>query len=191
MLMDAFVAERTRGRLRYDRDGDLATRGTANADALEAMLEDPYFAQEPPKSTGRERFGAQFLTRHRGLLDGLELEDGIATLAELTAATVADQIAKRMPAARVLVSGGGARNPALLARLAARLPRARVETTATMGIDPDAKEAIAFAVLGFETLRGRGANVPRATGASRSVPLGGIAPHELARLLARLEAECR
>jgi len=190
MLMDAFVAERTRGRQRYDRDGELASRGTANEAALDALLADPYFAQEPPKSTGRERFGAQFLARHAALLEPLDLEDGVATLAELTAATVADPIARRMPQARVLVAGGGARNPALLARLAARLPRARVETTATMGIDPDAKEAIAFAVLGFETLRGRGANVPRATGASRSVPLGAIAPHDLARVLAKLEAEC-
>jgi anhydro-N-acetylmuramic acid kinase len=191
MLMDAFVTERTRGRLHYDRDGDLATRGSVDQDVLETLLTDPYFAQAPPKSTGRERFGSQFLARHAVLLDPLEIEDGVATLAELTAATVADQIARRMPAARVLVAGGGARNPALLARLAARLPRARVETTAVMGIDPDAKEAIAFAVLGFETLRGREANVPRATGAGRSVPLGGIAPHGLARLLARVEAECR
>lgn len=190
MLMDAFVTERTRGRQRYDRKGDLAARGVVHHDLLEAMLADPYFAKEPPKSTGRERFGAQFLARHAASLESLELEDGVATLAELTAASVADQIATRMPTARVLVAGGGARNPALLARLQARLPRARVETTATMGIDPDAKEAIAFAVLGCETLRGRGANVPRATGASRSVPLGAIAPHDLARLLTRIEAEC-
>jgi anhydro-N-acetylmuramic acid kinase len=168
----------------------LATRGVADEAALDALQADPYFAQEPPKSTGRERFGAQFLARHAALLEPLDLEDGVATLAELTAATVADPIVKRMPHARVLVAGGGARNPALLARLATRLPRARVETTATMGIDPDAKEAIAFAVLGFETLRGRGANVPRATGASRSVQLGAIAPHGLARLLAKMEAEC-
>ncbi|MDQ2992074.1 MAG: anhydro-N-acetylmuramic acid kinase [Candidatus Eremiobacteraeota bacterium] len=190
MLMDAFVAERTRGRQRYDRDGELGVRGFVHDRLLEAMLAEPYFAKEPPKSTGRERFGAQFLARYAASLEALELEDGVATLAELTAATVADQIAKRMPAARVLVAGGGARNPALLARLQARLPQARVETTAMMGIDPDAKEAIAFAVLGCETLRGRGANVPRATGASRSVPLGAIAPHDLARLLTRIEAEC-
>lgn len=190
MLMDAFVAERTRGRLRFDRDGALASRGKVDATALEMLAGDPYFVREPPKSTGRERFGTQFLARHAAALDPLELEDGVATLAELTALTVADQIAPRMPQARVLVSGGGARNPALLARLAARLPQARVETTASMGIDPDAKEAIAFAVLGIETLRGRGANVPRATGASRSVPLGAIAPHDLSRLLAKLEAEC-
>lgn len=190
MLMDAFVRERTRGAARFDRDGERAARGTADADALAAMLEDPYFAQEPPKSTGRERFGAQFLAAHAAVLDPLGLEDGLATLAELTAATVAAPIAARSPEARVLVSGGGARNPALLARLQARLPRARVETSAAMGIDPDAKEAIAFAVLGAETLRGRPANVPRATGASHPVPLGAVAPHDLARLIRAIEAEC-
>jgi len=190
MLMDAFVSARTRGIARFDRDGERAARGAVDEAALAAMLADPYFALAPPKSTGRERFGAQFLAAHAGVLDPLGTEDGLATLAELTAATVAAQIEARLPEARVLVAGGGARNPALLARLAARLPRARVETTATMGIDPDAKEAIAFAVLGAETLRGRPANVPRATGAPRPVPLGAIAPYDLARTIARLEAEC-
>jgi anhydro-N-acetylmuramic acid kinase len=76
-------------------------------------------------------------------------------------------------------------------RLAARLPGALVETTDAAGVPANAKEAIAFAVLGYETLRERAANVPRVTGASRSLPLGAIAPHDLRRVLALLEAECQ
>jgi anhydro-N-acetylmuramic acid kinase len=190
MLIDAFVRERTRGVQRFDRDGALAARGSVNAALLDAMLAHAYFKQKPPKSTGRERFGAQFLAKYEGLLDPLSTEDGAAALTELTAASIADAVRAHAPeTTRAIVSGGGARNPTLLARLAARLAPVRVETSDAMGIDADAKEAIAFAILGYETLRGRPANVPRVTGAARAVVLGSIAPYRLAQLLARLEGE--
>ena len=103
----------------------------------------------------------------------MSLEDGAATLTELTAASIARAIVRAGFAdARVIVSGGGAHNRTLLARLAARLPAARVETSDAMGIPVDAKEAMAFAVLGYETLRGRAGNVPAATGARHAVVLG-------------------
>jgi anhydro-N-acetylmuramic acid kinase len=192
MLIDAFVQMRSGGAQRYDEDGALAAVGRVDESALARMLADPYFAETPPKSTGRERFGAQFLLLHRHVLEKLSTEDGCATLTELTAASVSDAIAGLgMAGARLLCSGGGARNLALLRRLAARLPHARVETTDALGINGDAKEAIAFAVLGYETLRERAANVPRVTGASRAVPLGAIAPFALRRLIAEMEAECR
>jgi anhydro-N-acetylmuramic acid kinase len=191
MLIDAFVQMRTAGTRRYDEDGALAAAGQVDAAALAGMLADPYFAKDPPKSTGRERFGAQFLLAHRSALEHLSTEDGCATLTEFTAASVADAIdALGMAGTRVLCSGGGARNLALMRRLAARLPHARVETTDVVGINGDAKEAIAFAVLGYETLRERAANVPRVTGASRAVPLGAIAPFALRRLIAAMESEC-
>ncbi len=91
----------------------------------------------------------------------------------------------------MLVSGGGAHNRTLMAALGERLPRARVERSDVMDFHGDAKEAIAFALLGYETLRGRASNVPRATGARRPVPLGAIAPYDLHTLLAKVEAECR
>lgn len=192
MLLDAFVQMRTGEARRYDEDGALAAVGTVDEAALRNMLADPYFAQLAPKATGRERFGAQFLFAHRAALEGLSTEDGCATLTELTAASVADAITGLgMAGARVLCSGGGARNLELLRRLAARLPHARVEPTEMVGINGDAKEAIAFAVLGYETLRERAANVPRVTGASRAVPLGAIAPFALRRLIAEVESECR
>jgi anhydro-N-acetylmuramic acid kinase len=191
MLIDAFVRERTDGTHAYDAGGALAAAGVADRTALAAMLDDAYFAQAPPKTTGRERFGAQFLAAHARALDALSLEDGAATLTALTAATLADAIRTHAPpGARVLISGGGARNAAILRGLAERLTGFVVEPSTAM-LDPDAKEAIAFAILGYETLRERAANVPRVTGAARAVPLGAIAPHNLRALLETLEAECR
>ncbi len=192
MLLDAFVRVRTQGAQQFDRDGALAAGGRVDSALLSAMLADEYFALPPPKTSGRERFGAQFLARHERRLAKLSIEDGAATLTELTAATVADAIERQgLRAARVIAAGGGANNSRLLARLAARLKRGRVERSDAMGIPADAKEAIAFAVLGYETLRGRAGNVPAATGARRSVVLGAIAPWRLSELLARIEAECR
>jgi anhydro-N-acetylmuramic acid kinase len=192
MLIDAFVRERTAGERRFDKDGALAAKGSVNAQALEAMLADPYFALAAPKTTGRERFGAQFLRAHERHLAPLSLEDGAATLAALTAQSLAAAIRSTAPeGARVLVSGGGAHNRALMAALQERLPRSRVERSDVMNFHGDAKEAIAFALLGYETLRGRAANVPRATGARHPVPLGSIAPFDLHALLAKVESECR
>ncbi|HTV93008.1 MAG TPA: anhydro-N-acetylmuramic acid kinase [Verrucomicrobiae bacterium] len=192
MLIDAFVQMRSGGEHRFDKDGALAAAGTPNETALAVMLRDPYFAQSPPKSTGREQFGAQFLLAHRHLLERLSLEDGCATLTEVTARSIADAVAAiGMSASRILCSGGGARNRALMRSIGGHLPEARVERSDTVGLDPDAKEAIVFAVLGYETLRERAANVPRVTGASHAVPLGAIAPFSLRRLIAEVENECR
>jgi anhydro-N-acetylmuramic acid kinase len=191
MLLDLFVRERTRGLRSFDQDGEMAACGRVDESLLLAMLGDPYFAAPPPKTTGRERFGAQFLASHGQALARLSNEDGAATITELTAASVAQAIGRAgFSAARVIASGGGARNRTLLARLAARLGGRRVETSDAMGIPLDAKEAIAFAVLGYATLRGRAANLPGATGAARPVVLGAIAPYRLRDLLAEIDAEC-
>jgi anhydro-N-acetylmuramic acid kinase len=192
MLIDAFVRARSKGALSYDRGGELALHGRVDSAALERMLADPYFTQPPPKTTGRERFGAQFLRDHAPFLGPLSDEDGAATLAALTATTLADAVRSvSSPGARVLLSGGGAHNEAIVRGLKERLADFRVERSDTMNLSPDAKEAVAFALLGYETLRERGANVPRVTGASRSVVLGAIAPYDLASLLRKVEAECR
>jgi anhydro-N-acetylmuramic acid kinase len=191
MLVDGFVRARTGGRESFDRDGALGAAGRVDDALLQAMLGDAYFDASPPKTTGREHFGAQFLKQHAEAFGRLSLEDGVATLTELTAATIAQAIAREgFGRARVVVSGGGARNPALLSRLAARLGRPRVETSEALGIRVDAKEAIVFAVLGYETLRGRTANAVGATGAARRVALGAIAPYDLRELLAQIESEC-
>ncbi len=191
MLVDRFISERTRGDAAFDRDGALAAAGCVDEALLAAMLRDEYFAASPPKTTGRERFGAQFLAHYGAELARLSTQDGAATLTELTAASIAQSIVQAgFSAARVIVSGGGARNRTLLARLAARLDAARVETSDAMGIPVDAKEAMAFAVLGYETLRGRASNVPAATGAQHPAVLGAIAPFELPALLDAVRREC-
>jgi anhydro-N-acetylmuramic acid kinase len=192
MLLDAFVRDRTEGKLTYDRDGAMAAAGTVDGDLLASMLSDEFFSLPPPKTTGRERFGAQYLLRFGERLGRLRLEDGLATLAELTAASIAQAIAAGgLHRPRVIVSGGGARNASILDRIAGRLAEARVEASDSMGVPAEAKEAIAFAVLGYETLRGRASNVPRVTGAAHATPLGAIAPHRLRELLERIESECR
>jgi anhydro-N-acetylmuramic acid kinase len=190
MLLDAFVAERTDGRQPFDADGDLARRGRVDETLLDEMLADEFFAAPIPKATGRERFGIHFLAQH-ARLKALALEDGAATLTELTAASVARAIRDAgLQTARVIAAGGGARNRRLMQRLAARLEDASVECSDAMGMPVEAKEAMAFVVLGYETLRERAGNVPAATGADRPVVLGAIAPQNLRELLARVEREC-
>jgi anhydro-N-acetylmuramic acid kinase len=192
MLLDAFVRIRSNGRLTMDRDGALAARGTVDPELLAAMSTDAYFALQPPKSTGREYFGERFLAEHDARLRELTDADGAATLAELTARTVADAIvATAFAAPRVIVSGGGSRNPDLMARLRRNAPRAHVDTSDDHLVSSDAKEAIAFAILGYETLRGRPGNVSVATGARNATVLGAIVPHRLSELMARVERECR
>jgi anhydro-N-acetylmuramic acid kinase len=192
MLIDAFVQSRTNGDAPFDRDGKLALAGSVDAGALDAMLTNPYFALAPPKSTGRERFGAQFLRKHADHLDALCLEDGVATLTALSAAALADAIKSSAPPhARILISGGGADNPAILCELQKRLPEHRVERSDSMNLPADSKEAVAFAILGYETLRARAANVARVTGAKGPVVLGAIAPHDLFDLIQKVRLECR
>jgi anhydro-N-acetylmuramic acid kinase len=188
MLLDALVRERTGGAERFDRDGARATRGRVDDALVEAMLAHPYFAASPPKSTGREQFGAPFLGTHAARLGALAFDDACATLVDLTARSIAESLG-RAAAARpdlTIVGGGGSRNRALLANLERRL--GSVTTTEAFGIDPDAKEALAFAVLACETLRGRPAARSSVTGARGDALLGAIVPFELERVSAQFRA---
>ena len=171
-LMDAWC-ERHLGTA-YDAAGALAARGQADAGLLARLLNDPYFAMPPPKSTGRDRFHLEWLDAQ--LRDRARTpEDVQATLCELTAASVASALHTTQPdTARLLVCGGGVHNPILLARLAARLPAIVIESTAVQGLDPDFVEAMAFAWLARETLAGRPGNLPEVTGARGLRVLGAI-----------------
>jgi len=172
MVMDALVVQYTGGKQRYDRGGAIARGGAVHARLLKAMLSDPYFTIKPPKSTGRERFGSEFVN---GLIaTGVALPDLIATATEFTAQSITLAIPKRT--AEVIASGGGVHNLQVMRRLAELLPGIDVKTTADFGVDPDAKEAIAFAVLAYEHARGRAGNLPHATGARRAVMLGKSSP---------------
>jgi anhydro-N-acetylmuramic acid kinase len=188
--IDTYVALRTNGAQRYDAGGALARSGTVDMALLTRMLDDPYFRRMPPKTAGREEYGAPYVARWRSELDARTFPDAVATLTALTLRTVADAFWTMAPRATLLiVSGGGARNPALVEGLRTLLPGVRVETSEAFGIDADAKEAIAFAVLGFAALRGEPSGLPSVTGARGPRVLGAIAPHELQALLARLQNE--
>lgn len=174
MVMDALAARYTRGRLRCDRDGRIAARSQANRSLLRRLLHDAYYRRKPPKSAGREQYGVEFVERM--IAAGPDLPSLIATATALTAAAIAEGIRRFVsPAMRLddlIVSGGGVHNPVLMAHLAALLPEMSLHPSSEFGVDPDAKEAIAFAILARETWRQRPANLPSATGAKHPVILG-------------------
>lgn len=173
VLLDAWIQQQ-RGEA-YDRDGAWAASAAADPALLKTLLADPYFAQAPPKSTGREHFALAWLEGH---LAGRALSAEVvqATLLELTARSVADALPLPFRQGALRVCGGGAHNRALLARLQALLPHVEVASSAADGVDPDALEALAFAWLARETLAGRPGNLPAVTGARHAVVLGAIYP---------------
>lgn len=159
----------------FDAGGGFARRGQVDDALLARLLDEPWFALPPPKSSGREQFHLAWLQpRLRG---GERAEDVQATLLELSAASIADALLATQPQTRrVLACGGGVHNPMLLQHIAARLPDAVVESTAVHGLDPDFVEAMAFAWLARETLAGRPGNLPAVTGARGPRVLGVVYP---------------
>jgi anhydro-N-acetylmuramic acid kinase len=176
MVIDALAADYTGGKQDYDKNGQLAARGQVDRRLLASLLRDAYYRKRPPKNAGREQCGRPFVERLRAA--GLPVLDLIATATALTSSTIAIGIRRivRCPVDELIVSGGGAKNSEIMKHLAALLPGVAVATSSDFGIDIDAKEAIAFAILGYETWRGRPSNLPSATGARRPVILGNITP---------------
>lgn len=182
-LLDAAAFRASRGRERFDVDGRRASRGRVNSELLESLLADPFFRRPPPRTTGREHFGDGFLN---GVLErtGPEGEaawdDLLATLTAFTAESVARAYGAYLPARgvdEVVLAGGGASNPALVRALTRALaPLAVVTGSDALGIDPDAREAAAFALLAWAHLRGIPANLPEATGAVGPRVLGSYTP---------------
>ncbi|GGN60085.1 anhydro-N-acetylmuramic acid kinase [Streptomyces albiflavescens] len=174
-LVDAAVRGLSGGRLDYDVDGALAARGTVHEPLLLRLLAEPYYALPAPKTTGKELFHLGYL---RDALTGfgtLTAEDVIATLTRLTARTVADAV-RAVRATEVIASGGGTRNPVLMAMLSEELPDVLLRTSDELGLPSNAKEAYAFAVLGFLTLHGLAGTDPASTGARHPSVLGSITP---------------
>jgi anhydro-N-acetylmuramic acid kinase len=155
----------------YDRGGKIAERGSVNRTLLDELLADGYYRRKPPKSAGREQYGPAFVERLKKTR--LPIEDLVATATVLTAATIALAVRPFGPA-DLIASGGGVHNPQIMAHLAGFLPGIAISTSTDHGIDADAKEAIAFAVLALETWRGKPSNLPSATGARRAVVLGDV-----------------
>jgi anhydro-N-acetylmuramic acid kinase len=160
----------------YDRDGDFAAHGQMQRSLLMRLLADGYFSEPPPKSTGPEHFNPAWLAQALGA-GKPKPEDVAATLAELTAHTIAASVLQQAPAVRrVFVCGGGVHNREIMKRLAAKLPQAKLESTAALGVDPDWVEAAGFAWLARETLKGCAGNLPSVTGAAKATVLGAIYP---------------
>lgn len=174
VLLDGWIQQQ-QGRP-YDRDGAWSATGRVDAALLAGLLDDPYFRQPPPKSTGREHFNLNWLQQR---LQGADRhpEDVQATLAELTAASLAEAVLHAaQDAAELIICGGGAYNPDLLRRIAARLPDMTLSVSDDYGLAAEWVEGAAFAWLAREALYGRPGNVPSVTGARGERILGGIYP---------------
>lgn len=178
-LIDLAVQRGTEGALTHDADGKLAQQGEVYKPLLEWLMAHPYLERQPPKSTGREVFGETLLCDIEARFTQLPLPDLVATLTEFTAASIANALQRFVlpdyPVARIVISGGGVHNRTLLQRLQTHLPDVALESAAQYGIDPDFKEAIAFAVLADRFLQGLPATYPNTTGARQPVIAGKLA----------------
>jgi len=187
MVIDGVVGELSNGRRGFDRDGQLAARGEVSKELLNELLKHAYLRRRPPKTTGREEFGELFIqgvlaTARRRRLDAADL---VATVTAFTAASIADAYqrfvfprvaAAELPKLQIILGGGGAKNPVLKRMISEKTGCGPCLTHEDFGIPNEAKEALAFAMLARETLKGRASNVATATGAKRAVVLGKIVP---------------
>jgi anhydro-N-acetylmuramic acid kinase len=180
MIIDALVRHFTHGREKFDRNARLAGRGRVVSELVNSLLKESYFRQRPPKSAGREQFGEAYAQRfiawdkkHHS-----RPQDLIRTATALTSLSIIDAwhrfIAPRAKISQLIVAGGGAHNPLLMAQLSAALAGVEVIPSSAFGVPEDAKEAFAFAILAYETFHGRAANLPAATGARRTAILGKV-----------------
>lgn len=182
MLIDGAISRLTANRQTFDYNGERAARGQVSQPLVRELLAHPFLQRPPPKSTGREAFGAAFLDQilRRATELGVLDDDLIATITAFTAATMADAyrrfILHQHPRIESILCGGGSRNLGLLGCLRHELPMVVWRTSDELGISADALEAVIFGVLAYETIRGRVTNVPTATGATQAVILGKVVP---------------
>lgn len=177
-LMDSWI-EQHQGK-RYDKDAEWARSGKLVPELLAELLDEPFFVKAPPKSTGRELFNLSWLAKKLQNFTACKPEDVQRTLAEFTAQSITNELARlktNLPCL-LLVCGGGARNPLLMERLASLLPNWKVTTTTEFGLAIDYVEAAAFAWLAYQRTHDLPSNMPSVTGAKKAVSLGVIYPAE-------------
>jgi anhydro-N-acetylmuramic acid kinase len=182
MVLDAIMSRLTQGQQHMDKGGAWARKGTPDRELVDELLKAPFFRKPPPKGIGRAEFGVEYATalfercRERKLTDASTL----ATATWLTARSIHDAyqrfVAPRFTVGEVIVAGGGAHNVTLLEYLAQLFEDASVKTSDYYGLDVDAKEAVAFALLAHLSLEGKAGNLPQVTGAREPVILGSITP---------------
>ncbi len=177
MVIDA-LAGRLLGR-RYDVDGRVAAKGEPIERVIHQVLASPFFWQKPPRTAGREQFGEDFVTWFQRRCGRASKEDVLATATALTARTISTSVqmmTKRAKYRDFIVSGGGAKNPTLMQMIEDQLSpmKLRIQTTGDLGLPVDAKEAVAFALLAYQTWRRQPSNIPSATGAKRPAILGKV-----------------
>ncbi len=174
-LLDAAVRHFTGGTADHDEDGRGAAAGRVHPGLLDELLNDPFYGRLPPKSTGKEHFHLPYLLDALAVAPVPEPDDVLATLTRLTCVTVADAC-RTHGVTELLVSGGGTRNPVIMAGLAEELPVVPLLPSDALGVPSAAKEALAFAVLGFLTVNGLAGALPSCTGARHASLLGSITP---------------
>ena len=176
VLLDMAARYWSRGRLSMDKNGRWASKGRPDEKLLARWLEHPYFAQKPPKSTGRELFGEPFFKTALRQMSRLSRNDQLATLTEFTARSLALNYRLHLPSRpeKIILTGGGARNGTLVRAVAARLPGVESVTSESLGWPAQAIEPAAFALLAWMRMNGRPGNLPGTTGARGAALLGQV-----------------
>jgi anhydro-N-acetylmuramic acid kinase len=180
MVIDALVKHFSRGKQTFDRDARMARLGRCLPRLLDELMKGPYLCKAPPKTAGREQYGQAFVERliRLGRSERATPEDLVRTATIFTALSVVDALHRWVPSKikirQLIVSGGGVHNPLIMAQIAAALPTIDVTPSSRLGVPEDAKEALAFAILAYETFHHRASNLPSATGARRHAILGKI-----------------
>lgn len=177
-LLDLLAEKLSNGTQRVDFNGEAATKGMVDQQALTWLLNHPYLARAFPKSTGREEFGMEFLELFLAAFPHLENNDGFATLTQFTVTTIVNACSMLLPPypERLILCGGGAKNRNLVTRLTQALPQTRIQDAANLGVDADTLEAQAFAWFAVRTLKGLTSSLPMATGATIPAILGAVYP---------------
>lgn len=179
MLLDGLVLKGSSGKLQIDRNGRLGRSGQSHAALLNTLLSHPYLAKHPPKSTGREEFGESYIAGvlRQAKAKRLSLQDTLATSCEFVASTIVDSCRwLKGNVDEVILGGGGVKNLALMDALRQVFAPRPVLTMDQVGVDSNAFEALAFAVMAYQTIQGIPTNVPSVTGARHAVVLGTIVP---------------
>ena len=178
MVIDGIIRLASDGKRNFDRDGNMAARGVVDNKLLGEMRKHPFLRRRPPKSTGREQFGAVFADQiyRRAVKKRLSDTDVVATVTALTARSITQAYRRFLPAMpdEMILCGGGAHNRTLVEMLRSELEDVKILSTGDFGISVDAKEAVSFAILAWATAKGIPNNVPGATGAEQPVVLGKI-----------------